>query len=365
MANPDASTFHEIALRHIAKERYYLGIDYEFYVNLLTFVYRFFGESQLLGNALSVLMFSGTCLLLVSFLDHLYLRPYHRWVLLVFGFIPSGLVLQSMTLRESWELFFLMLSIYCAFNAAASERKTWWMLAMCCAAVILGLLHKALLLYVGFLLPLLFLYTLAQGKVAYNKRVFGAVVATTFLVLAIFGSIILLTESGKNSFIYHLVFGMNKEGDSLIGEILHYRNHVDRMGDPRTAFLVTLDGSSNINAAIGLVKIYFHYLVAAPLDNISNIKDLYAVCEGVLRICLLVASFIAVCRSIPTRAAKSFVLLMVVYLSLTFLWSVGTTNYGQAIRHHVLTNWILVLLGLPCIIGGLERIARTWRPRVL
>jgi len=31
--------------------------------------------------------------------------------------------------------------------------------------------------------------------------------------------------------------------------------------------------------------------------------------------------------------------------SLTFLWAMETINYGQAIRHHVITNWIIIILG--------------------
>jgi hypothetical protein len=28
---------------------------------------------------------------------------------------------------------------------------------------------------------------------------------------------------------------------------------------------------------------------------------------------------------------------------LSFTWSIGTTNHGQAFRHHVMTDWILIL----------------------
>jgi hypothetical protein len=30
---------------------------------------------------------------------------------------------------------------------------------------------------------------------------------------------------------------------------------------------------------------------------------------------------------------------------MTFLWAIGTVNYGTSIRHHVLTNWIIIILG--------------------
>jgi hypothetical protein len=38
-------------------------------------------------------------------------------------------------------------------------------------------------------------------------------------------------------------------------------------------------------------------------------------------------------------------LFLIIYFSMTFLWSTGTVNYGTSIRHHLLTNWIIVIAG--------------------
>jgi len=48
------------------------------------------------------------------------------------------------------------------------------------------------------------------------------------------------------------------------------------------------------------------------------------------------------------RQEKRDYLLLVLYLLMTMVWSLGTTNYGQAIRHHILSNWLLIVLAAGC-----------------
>jgi hypothetical protein len=47
--------------------------------------------------------------------------------------------------------------------------------------------------------------------------------------------------------------------------------------------------------------------------------------------------------------------MLVLYFSMTLMWAVGTTNYGTAIRHHMLSWWIIVIVGIPPLIGKLSR----------
>ena len=39
--------------------------------------------------------------------------------------------------------------------------------------------------------------------------------------------------------------------------------------------------------------------------------------------------------------------LLVIYLSMSFLWALGTINYGTGMRHHVVAVWIVIMLGIP------------------
>ena len=36
------------------------------------------------------------------------------------------------------------------------------------------------------------------------------------------------------------------------------------------------------------------------------------------------------------------------------MWALGTTNYGTAMRHHMLSWWIIVIAGFPPLMARLE-----------
>jgi hypothetical protein len=48
--------------------------------------------------------------------------------------------------------------------------------------------------------------------------------------------------------------------------------------------------------------------------------------------------------------------MLVLFFSMSFMWAMGTTNYGTAIRHHMLSWWILVIAGSPLPIEALSSV---------
>ena len=48
-------------------------------------------------------------------------------------------------------------------------------------------------------------------------------------------------------------------------------------------------------------------------------------------------------------------LMLILYFSMTFMWAVGTTSYGTSIRHHLLSWWIIVIVGIPPLMEKLSR----------
>ena len=61
-------------------------------------------------------------------------------------------------------------------------------------------------------------------------------------------------------------------------------------------------------------------------------------------------------------------LMLILYFSVTLMWALGTTNYGTAMRHHMLSWWIIVSVGVPPL---MEKLSRFWfrpilsRPKVM
>ncbi len=110
-AEIDATTFHSEAIQLAIDHALYFDIGYEFYENLLGVFYSLLGPSLLLGQALSVLVFSLSCVVFICLLDVLEIRRYRWVILLVYGLLPSTLLITSFTLREAWELLFFMLTV--------------------------------------------------------------------------------------------------------------------------------------------------------------------------------------------------------------------------------------------------------------
>ena len=47
-------------------------------------------------------------------------------------------------------------------------------------------------------------------------------------------------------------------------------------------------------------------------------------------------------------------LMILLYFTITFLWAIGTVNYGTSIRHHVMSWWILTVVGVPSLMQYLR-----------
>jgi hypothetical protein len=82
---------------------------------------------------------------------------------------------------------------------------------------------------------------------------------------------------------------------------------------------------------------------------VTNWLDVYGVAESLLRLLLITFSIISWYRTDGVQH-RIWGLLLVIYFSMTFLWALGTVNYGTSIRHHILTNWIIIILGGPVLI---------------
>ncbi|MCG6872119.1 MAG: hypothetical protein LJE84_07490, partial [Gammaproteobacteria bacterium] len=118
-----------------------------------------------------------------------------------------------------------------------------------------------------------------------------------------------------------------------------------------------LDVSGTLAFIGSFARIYVHYLFAPFPWQAEQARDWYAVGESFLRMGLLVFGVVGVWRA-RGATRNGLLLLMMVYFSLTCVWAIGTTNFGQSIRHHVTSNWLLVLLGGPPL---LMQLATGWR----
>ena len=124
--------------------------------------------------------------------------------------------------------------------------------------------------------------------------------------------------------------------------------------DARANYGIMLDTSSLWSLIKTTSLAYIYYLFSPFPWQINNCLDVYAFAESLLRFILILFSITSWYRAEGIKRSI-WGLLLVIYFSMTCLWAMGTVNYGTSIRHHLLTNWIIVILGGPVLIDFVLR----------
>lgn len=337
----DAQTFHNNAVYISSADR---AVEFSagsrFYRNALATAYGFFGPSKLLGSALSFFAFALAVVLLVHIFALLG-RAGSPALVMLFGLFPSVVVFTSITLRESFELVLIMSLVYWGLRMKIRPVPVAFSL-MVASGALLGLFHVILLPF-ALVAVLAFVLLWWSSRQDARPRLRSMPLVTSAVILGVIGLLAsqVSVDDRDNMFL--------RLKDGVVPAIVKYRERVET-SKPRTSFGTTFDDSSVAAIARSLAVNYGWYL-SAPLPwQVDDATDLVAAAESTIRILLLFAAGIVLWRT----GNPAYLVLMGIYLALSFGWSIGTTNYGQAIRHHVLSNWLLVVVGGPLLVSWLR-----------
>jgi len=349
-ADADAHRFHRLAVEWSASGKLLVTGGAEFYQQLLGIFYRIFSPSHLFGEELSIIAFLFSCLVLIKLIHLINLKKYQMGLLLMFGLLPTNLVLCSVTLRESYQILFFMLAVYWGLRFHLEPTKEGAMIFCVFSAIIMACFHRALILYMLFLLPILFLWvpkqvsTSSDSRWRFTKKKFIVIVAILILIMGILITGVLLEIQGLEA----LASVFSGKG---LKYVVDYRTRLmfEMAPNSRANYGIMLDTSSLGSLIRTTYLIVIYYLFAPFPWQATNWLDIYAFTESLLRFILILISIFSWYRA-EDMERRIWGLLLVIYFSMTFLWAMGTVNYGTSIRHHLLTNWIIVLLGGPRLI---------------
>lgn len=346
-AEADAANFHRDASAIAAIGGWDFGLGSRFYSTALSLAYSVGGPSHFFGEQTSVLAFSLSCVILIRMLELLKVERHHLACVLVFGLHPAMAIFTSVTLRESWQILFFMQSVYCLLRyrvSAAPVSLLWGLLG----AGLMGCLHNGLIVYALCMVPLALFSRLGiRAKLTLPRLVGIALTGTVAAALAaafLTGSLPYTPSLSKLS----------------EGEALDYASTYRQRGEKgaRAEYGVKLDASSPVAFAMSLPPVYVSYMLAPFPWQIRSGMDLFAALDGWLRMLLLLFALIALESPPPGTPVGIPAFLLVLYGSMSVLWSMGTINYGTAIRHHIVPFWILIVLGLPPLLDRAYRIFR-------
>jgi len=337
---PDASSFHgdatQIASLSEQEWKFRIGKCISggaVYVQSLGFLYRAAGSSHFFGNELSVLPFVLSCVVLVKLVDLLAMRNFRVGIVLLYGLLPSAMIYKSVTLRESWQALFFLLSVYWAIRLRKQPRirnVSYLLISATC----LSFTHHALLMYAMYFSVISVFWRISGRKKNFRwSRHFNF-----FFAGLLVACVIILTK--KMGLFVTVEEGL-KSVSALRHAILSY--------EVRTVYSFTLDTSSVYGLVTTIPMVFVQYMFCPFPWHVENAKDVLALLESGLRIILLFFA-VSTWRKSSGEVRSIYGFLLIAVLGMELMWALGTVNWGTAIRHHVPGYGVIVLLGTPRLI---------------
>ncbi len=321
-----------------------------FYYEMLGTVYKWFGAPHLFGEQLSILAFALSCIVFLKIIRQLGLERYSFLALICFGALPSMVLLGSVTLRESYEVFFFMLTVYLGVRISMKMKlNIGSVFLMAMSAFLMGVFHKALFVYSVFLV-LMFLIWSHRPISRFGSMKKLHLIAMVITPFFLFGIVVV----SDGDFVTFALIKTLLASLSLDQLIVGWRE-TSMSVQGRTTYSISLDPSSPLTLLFTGLKVYVYYLFAGFSWRVDNLVDAFAAVEAILRTTLLSFSVLGWWKAVGLQK-RLLGLMLVLYISMTLLWAMGTTNYGTAIRHHMLTWWIIVILGVPPLMEKLKSV---------
>jgi hypothetical protein len=352
----DASSFHKYAiLRQWSEGNEEFAIGSRLYEELLAKVYALFGPSYFLGSILSIYAFALSVIVLVRFMEILSIEHGKGLVVLLFGALPTAVLYGSVPMREPYQVLFFMLACYCLLRFRLTSQPLY-LIAGAVFALMMGVLHKGLIAYAPFLVIVMLLVRVDRpGSRATLlhvclHRIVAVALAVAFVIgisqaedqlREISGAQLLLKATASEALVEHTSEARGEKA----------------LTDGRTAYGVALNTSTPVHLAYSSVMILIYYMFTPFPWQIGTPVDLYAFAESLLRMACLFAIFRMWRRGGPVNP-QVVMLLMVVYFSMAFLWAAGTFTWGTATRHHMIHQWIVLMLGVPALLEMRSRVGR-------
>ncbi len=339
-AELDAYSFHLHGVQRVEiPETRVWTIGSSIYKSLLASLYSVFGISLWLGQAFSIVFFALAAAIFCHFSKQLHLSNLSLAIaLLLFGLLPSSLLYGSFTYRETFMVAFFMLGSYVSFlSIQTKNRQRQWLLASLAllAFLLMGLFHMVLLVYAIIISALLCLVLYAQHaswqRVIIQTLVLTIVVGITLLLMKEFLSINLADN-------YFAMLRVQVEGKVVpIPHAISIYHQTANATGAATQYDAALEFTTWGRMLFVFAYSYIFYIGWPLTGDYTELSTWVIFLEAVFRLLGVAAMFLL------GRKNKQWYWLIILYVSLTFLWNIGTSNHGQALRHHIMTEWILIL----------------------
>jgi len=337
-AGEDAHGFHMSAVEHskdLVFDGFVTGWIYSYILGVFYFLTT---DSLFLGSALSVLGWLVSAFILVRIMRILSFDMSSQWkVMFIYSFLPSSIMYTSITLREPFQLLFVNLAIYAALKIYNHRPAIHWLVLFGSVAC-MGALHGALLASgVFMIIGTLFILRSKNGKDTSIVKVF---LITPVMIFFLYYSFLLFT-----SISYNMDSGLATVVQSYQETLITYGG--------RALYRTEIEINGLGSFILLMPYFLFQYLFEPMLWHMSSLVDVVALLENVLRFWLILNALkylLGTLRRKPKFVAsklfwnrKFIFFIFLSFLIMESIWSLGTTNWGTSIRHHLPSLGLILL----------------------
>jgi len=329
-ADGDALNFHNAAIEYaqnLTMQDFKIGWIYS---NFLGILYHFTIESLFLGSLLSCFSWLASAYVLIAIMNLLPISKKDQFkAMLIYSLLPSSLAISSITLRESYQLFFINLAIYAVLKIYFNKSTCAWFILLF-GIIGMGVLHYALIVFGVFIM----LSALIMSAIR-NNKFFSLVLLGIFLVI--------ITIFGVQLF-SSVAYAID---DGWIDAIIKYQKS-----------LISIDARANYRNGIEIFgifdflsftfKAFLQYLFEPMPWSISSYLDLVILFENTLRLWLIWRMCVSLVNVVSSKNRVPILFIFASYFFIELIWSIGVTNWGTAIRHHITALGVLVIGAFIC-----------------
>jgi len=347
-ANQYANVHHGRGYSIIDSEsQFYLTIGAQFYKQYLALFSIILGTSSLFFSCLTIFLFTISLVYFIKICTLLNIRNLSGWTIILFGGIPGFLLITIEPYREIYMILFLMMSIYYGFRFAL-EGKFLYLPLTIILLILFGMFHFAAMAMTPFLFLLIILFP-ASIQFSLKQKIKIIVFFSIFIVGIVFSG--LYDNIASNREFGHVfdLFRSNtvQRGNQIFGFIdkINSNAYYLRLSPGNSTYYWNLNDTSFLLLVKSFLQCIIYYMFKPFVWEVSSISSLVLFLEGMLRFLLIVFSITFIFKADNNRFRALYILMLTIYFFIEIVWALGTSNSGTASRHHLVSQWILIMLG--------------------
>jgi len=255
--------------------------------------------------------------------------------MVVYALLPSSILITSITLREPYELLLINVAVFAVLKIY--ESKSYRYLPVLILSVVLfSLLHEALMV-VGLLIMLSLV-----GMFIFRRNRTGFSSVRFMLIAPIIALFLIFGVSQIRGGIFDLTSNSLADVARNLGEKIEKYQKGGLAIEARAHYKTDVEINGIMDLLIFLPVGLFQYLFEPMPWRISAINDVMLLLENLFRMWLIGKAWFGI-RKIPIVKRRLVRLVFLLYFMTEGLWSIGTINWGTAMRHHIPAFGLLVV----------------------